>query len=198
MPSSSTGNVKLLQFFARLFHKRYQVLVLIGTGVSQDQSWCVQAVTAHHAADGIGDQLLHGVLAEAGPLLLFGELATVAVGRVHREGDLLDGDVGGELFRQAVGVDEEAVVLLFETLHLGDGALVLGDPGGVAGFEGGRGLGGGRQEGEGLEVPGAFVGVPVGADSPGNSSDLHRSALAAPTGNLAEHFRRSKLSVGFN
>ena len=106
--------------------------------VGVDEARRVQAVAAHHAADGVGDQLLHGVLAEAGPLLLFGELAAVAVGGVHREGDLLDGDVGGELVRQAVGVDEEAVVLLFEALHLGDGVLVLGDPGGVAGFEGGR------------------------------------------------------------
>ena len=129
--------------------------------VGVDEARLVQAVAAHHAADGVGDQLLHGVLAEAGPLLLFGELAAVAVGGVHREGDLLDGDVGGELVRQAVGVDEEAVVLLFEALHLGDGVAVLGDPGGVAGFEGGGGVGGGRQDGEGLEVPGAFVGVPV-------------------------------------
>ena len=77
----------------------------------------------------------------------------VTVGRVHREGDLLDGDLGGEFVRQAVGIDEEAVVLLFEALHLGDGLAVLGDPGGVAGFEGGRGFGGGRQEGEGSGSP---------------------------------------------
>ena len=41
---------------------------------------------------------------------------------------------------QAVGIDEEAVVLLFEALHLGDGFAILGDPGGVAGFEGGCGV----------------------------------------------------------
>ena len=70
----------------------------------------------------------------------FLELAAVAVGGVHREGDLRQGDVGGELFAQAVGVDEEAVVLLFEALHLGDGVAVLGDPGGVAGIEGGGGF----------------------------------------------------------
>ena len=29
------------------------------------------------------------------------------------------------------------------------------------GFEAGRGVGGGRQEGKGLEVPGTFVGVPI-------------------------------------
>jgi len=117
-----------------------------------DQAGFVQAVATHHAADGVGDQLLHGVLAEAGPLRIDGEFAPVAVGRVHREGDLLDGDVGGDLVRQAVGVDEEAVVLLFEALHLSDGVAVLGDPGGVAGFEGGGGLGGDCQEGKGTEI----------------------------------------------
>ena len=35
----------------------------------------------------------------------------------------------------------DLVVLLFEALHLGDGFAVLGDPGGVAGFEGWRGVG---------------------------------------------------------
>ena len=35
--------------------------------VGVDQARLVQAVAAHHAADGVGDQLLHGVLAEAGP-----------------------------------------------------------------------------------------------------------------------------------
>ena len=40
-----------------------------------------QAVTAHHAADGVGDQFLHRVLTEAGPLLIFGaRIAAVAVG----------------------------------------------------------------------------------------------------------------------
>ena len=34
-------------------------------GMGVDQAGFVQAVTAHHAADGVGDQRLHGVLAEA-------------------------------------------------------------------------------------------------------------------------------------
>ena len=104
---------------------------------------------------------MHGVFSEAGPELRFGEVATVPVGGVHRQGDLLDGHVRGEFVRQAVGVNEEAVVLLFQAFHLGDGGPVLGDPGVVAGCQGGRGVGGGRQERERLEVPGAFVGVPV-------------------------------------
>ena len=61
-------------------------------------------------------QLLHGVLAKAGPLFLFGELADIAVGGIHRKGDLLYGDVRGELVLEAVGVDEEAVVFLFKPL----------------------------------------------------------------------------------
>jgi hypothetical protein len=60
-------------------------------GVGVDQAGFVEAVAAHHAADGVGDQFRHGVLAEAAPLLLFSEVAAVAVGGVHRESDLLDG-----------------------------------------------------------------------------------------------------------
>ena len=56
----------------------------------------VQAVAAHHAADGVGDQFLHRVLAETGPLLFVGELTAIAVGRIHREGNLLDRNIGRE------------------------------------------------------------------------------------------------------
>ena len=59
--------------------------------VGVDEARRVQAVAAHHAADGVRDQLSHGVLAEAGPLLLFAEIAAVAVGGVHCESDMLDG-----------------------------------------------------------------------------------------------------------
>ena len=55
---------------------------------------------------------------------------------------MLEGVVGGRLLVRAVGVEEEAVVLLFEACPVGEGVEVLGDPGCVAGFEGGRGLGG--------------------------------------------------------
>jgi len=109
-------------------------------GINQPRT--VQPVSSHYATDGVGDQFLHGVLAKPSfkflskppvhcPLFTVHSLP-VAVGGVHREGDLLDGDVGGELVLKTVGVDEEVVVLLFEALHLGDGVAVLGDPGGVA------------------------------------------------------------------
>ena len=67
------------------------------SAVGVDEARRVQTITAHHAANSVGDQFGHGVLAEAGPLLFFREFATVAVGGVHREGDLLDGNVWGEL-----------------------------------------------------------------------------------------------------
>ena len=64
--------------------------------MGEDEARLIEAVAAHHAADGVGDEFLHGVLAEARPLLLLGELAAIAIGGIHREGDVLDGDVGGE------------------------------------------------------------------------------------------------------
>ena len=132
-------------------------------GIGEDQAGVIEAIAAHHAAGGIRQQFLDRVLAEANPEFVFSEIAAVAVGGIHREGDLLDRHFGSEFLLEAVGVDEEAVVLLLQALHLGDGLFVVGNPGGIAGFDGGGGIGGSCQEGEGLEVPGAFVGIPVGA-----------------------------------
>ena len=95
MPSSSAGKVRVAAGVEALV-----------AAVGVDQARLVQAVAAHHAADGVGDQFLHGVFAEAGlqflaeamlngPLVIRQFLA-VAVGGVHREGDLLDGNLGGE------------------------------------------------------------------------------------------------------
>ena len=103
----------------------------------------IEAVAAHHAAGGIRQQFLDRVLAEAIPEFVFAEVAAVAVGGIHCEGDLLDRHFGSEFVLEAVSVDEEAVVFLFQALHLGDGLFVVGNPGGVAGFEGGIGVGGG-------------------------------------------------------
>ena len=103
----------------------------------------IEAVAAHHAAGGVGEKFLDRVLAEAIPEFVFAEIAGVAVGGIHREGDLLDRHFGSEFVLEAVGVDEEAVILLFQALHLGDGLFVVGNPGDVAGFEGGIGIGGG-------------------------------------------------------
>ena len=66
------------------------------SAVGVDEARRVQTVAAHHAADGVRDQLLHGVRPEAIPLFLFGEITAIAIGRIRRESDLLDGDVGGE------------------------------------------------------------------------------------------------------
>ena len=68
--------------------------------VGVDQARFVEAVAAHHAADGVGDQ----------PLDVF-----FAVGAVER--DLVIWDFGREFVLQAVGVDEEAVVRFFQFLH---------------------------------------------------------------------------------
>ncbi|MGH3564132.1 MAG: hypothetical protein ACRDTN_20720, partial [Mycobacterium sp.] len=43
-----------------------------GAGVDEDQSRLVQAVAAHHDADGVGDQLLGQVAEEQGAVLVLG------------------------------------------------------------------------------------------------------------------------------
>ena len=80
-------------------------LVLAGVealvaAVGIDQPRLVEAVAAHHAADGVGDQPLD---------VLF------PVGAVER--DLVVGDFGRKFVLQAVGFDEEAVVLFLQFLH---------------------------------------------------------------------------------
>ena len=86
-------------------------LVLAGiealvAAVGVDQPRLVEAVAAHHAADGVGEQPLD---------VLF------TVGAV--EGDLVVGDFRREFVLQAVGFDEEAIVLLFKCLQSADNAL---------------------------------------------------------------------------
>ena len=81
-------------------------LVLAGVeadvaAVGVDQPRLVEAVAAHHAADGVGDQPLD---------VLF------TVGAV--EGDLVVGNFGRKFVLQAVGVDEEAVILFLESLFV--------------------------------------------------------------------------------
>jgi hypothetical protein len=70
--------------------------------VGVDQARFVEAVAAHHAANGVGKQPLD-VLLPVGPV----------------ERDLVIRDFGGEFVLQAIGIDEEAVVLLFEFFHAG-------------------------------------------------------------------------------
>jgi len=61
---------------------------------------------------------------------------TVAVVGVAGEGDLLQGNLRGEFVLQAVGLDEDAVVFLFESLHFQGHLKPAGAEGGVGGGEG--------------------------------------------------------------
>ena len=83
MPSSSAGKASCTGW------DRSPGVAAVGV----DQPRLVEAVAAHHAADGVGDQ----------PLDVFFPVGTV-------ERDLVVGDFGREFVLQAVGFDEEAVV----------------------------------------------------------------------------------------
>ncbi|MCY1287251.1 hypothetical protein D9M70_362390 [compost metagenome] len=128
------------------------------TAVSVDQAGLIETVAAENATDGVGHHLPHAVFTEARPQLIFSQLASVAVGRVYREGNLLNGDVGAEVVCEAIGIDKETVILLFEALHLCDGGAILGGPGNVTGLKSMLGSAQNRVE---LEVPGALKCVPV-------------------------------------
>ena len=62
-----------------------------------NQTRSVEAVATHHAANGVGDEAFD----------VFFTVRTV-------KGDLVVGDFGGEFVLQAIGVDEEPVVILFK------------------------------------------------------------------------------------
>ena len=68
--------------------------------------------------------------------------------------------IGREFVLQTIGVDEDAVVLLLQPLHLVGHRLPVAAQVGVGGGQ--RGLAVlGPQQRQGGEVPGGFVGVPV-------------------------------------
>ena len=71
-------------------------------GIGEDQAGVIEAVAAHHAAGGVGEQFLDRVLAEAIPEFVFAEIAAVAVSGIHREGDLLDRHFGRKFISQMV------------------------------------------------------------------------------------------------
>ena len=91
--------------------------------MSVDQPWFVETVAAHGAAEDVGEQPLH----------VFGTVRPV-------EGDLVVRHLGRKLALQAVGVDEEASVLLLQLLHpLRSGRMTFGI-GGFLRLLQGRGL----------------------------------------------------------
>jgi hypothetical protein len=86
-------------------------------GMGLDQARFVQAVAAHHAADGVGDEFFDRVFAKASGQFVVGEFGAVAVFGVDGEGDLFVRYVRGQFALQAIGFDEQAVVFFFEFLH---------------------------------------------------------------------------------
>ena len=86
--------------------------------VGQDQPRLVQRVAAEHAAHGIGDELSHGVGQQQRLQLFLALVVAVAVMRVAGQGDFVERHLGRQLILQAVGFDEDAVVLFLQPLHL--------------------------------------------------------------------------------
>jgi hypothetical protein len=129
--------------------------------VGEDQAGLVERVAAEHAPDGVGDQLAHGVRQQQRLQLLLALAVAVPVVRVAGEGDLVERHLRGQLVPQAVGVDEDAVVLLLQPPHLQHGLPPTGAKMPVGFLQRRPAMFGGEQR-EGSEVPGGFVGVPVG------------------------------------
>ena len=84
------------------------VIVHRGTRIRQNKARSSEGIPSHHAADGIGEEGGH-------------VLASVGAG----EGDLLLGHFGLQLAVEAVGGDEEPVVLRLQLLHPADGGGAL-------------------------------------------------------------------------
>ena len=88
------------------------------TLVSQDQPRLVQRVTAEHAAHGIGDQLAHGVGQQQRLQFRFALVVAVAIVRVAGQGDFIERHLGLQFILQAIALDEDAVILCLQLLHL--------------------------------------------------------------------------------
>ena len=133
-----------------------QRLALIG----EDQSGRVETVAAEHAANRVGEELGHGVGAQAGLVGRRVVLDAIAIGGIAGEGDLVQRHLGGQLVLQAIGVDKDAIVLFLQPLHLIRHVLPVGAEGGVCGFQR---LGAviGMEHRERSKIPGGFVSVPV-------------------------------------
>ena len=105
---------ELVQGLAHFLQKLRQGVA----GVGEDQPGMVEAVAAHHAADGIGKEGGH----------VFPDISA-------REGDLVFWYFGLQLIFKAVGGNEEAVVLGFQLLHPADGGGALRFPVAPARFQ---------------------------------------------------------------
>jgi hypothetical protein len=164
------GIVNVLQHVSRI-RLRFQPQVLVPRnlahiilhrlpGIRQDQPRLVQRIAAKHAAHGIGDELAHRVGQEQRLVFGVGFAGAVAVVRIAGERDLVQRHVGREFVLQAVGVDEDAVVLFLQPLHLQRHRLPVGAQAGVGGWPAWLAVLGPQQR-QGGEVPGGFIGIPV-------------------------------------
>jgi len=86
--------------------------------VGQDQPRLIQRKAAEHAAHGIGDQLAHGVGQQQSLQLVLALVVAVAVVWVAGQGDFIERHLGRQLILQAIGLNEDAVVLFLQPLHL--------------------------------------------------------------------------------
>ena len=93
--------------------------------------------------------------------LLLGRLAAIAIGGVAGEGDFLQRHLGRQLVLQAVGVNEDAVVLFLQPLHFLGHAAPMRAQAGVRALQR-LGAVVRREQRKRGEIPRGFVGVPVG------------------------------------
>lgn len=96
----NTRKVSVIVPFVSFVFFVVNVPEVLVAAVGVDQPRLVEAVAAHQAGEGVGDQSLD-VLCAVGPV----------------ERDLVVGDGGGQFVLQAVGVDEQPVVLFSQLLH---------------------------------------------------------------------------------
>ena len=139
--------------------------------IGKDQAGGIKAIAAKHAAHGVVQEFGHRVGHQPRLKLGLGGLAAIAIGGVAGEGDFLQRHLGGQLVLQTIGVDEDAVVLFLQPLHLLRHALPMSAEPGVGARQRLIPMRGGEQR-EGGEIPGGFVGVPVGFCESYRSSNL--------------------------
>ncbi|OAG71967.1 hypothetical protein Amal_04055 [Acetobacter malorum] len=86
--------------------------------IGKNQTGLVETVASEHASHSIVEEFGHCILAQSRLTLLFRPLHTIAIGRIAGEGNFLDRHFGGEFILQPIGVDEDAVILFLQPLHL--------------------------------------------------------------------------------
>ena len=118
----------------------------------------IQGIPAHHAANGIGKQLLDAVRSQPflqcvpGSVICLFRVHAVPIEGVAGQGDLLEGHIRRQFVLQAVGLNEYPVVFLFQLLHFISHDLPL-CPHASIGFLKIAGAMLWEQQGQALEIP---------------------------------------------